>query len=256
LVKGALQSAGKSLYLGVLEVLWPSDCPGCGRPPDYPETALCSECMRLLTAALEENRCPRCGASRSHVLDSRDRCQNCSRDPLRFNRTIAGGDWIPPMSQLIVKFKFNRRRHLAKVISSFISEAAARNPIMAEFIVPVPLHWTTRLKRGFNQAELLASHIGTRHKLPVIGALKRKRRTPSQRNYTRTGRFENVKGAFAPTRVAARLKGRSVALVDDVMTTGATLSECARTLKRSGAGSVTALVAARSILSIRQIYRT
>ena len=246
----------KSLWFGALGVLWPSRCPGCGEPSASAETLLCPECIKELAGSLTEHRCPKCGALRNPVLWTRRRCQLCQRDPLSFNRTIAGGDWTPPMSTLIAGLKFQRQRFLARPIARFMAAAAIREGARPDAVVPVPLHWTARLKRRFDQAELLAAYIAAHLKRPLVAALKRVRRTPSQRNYSRTGRFENVRGAFAPARRARKLMKRSVLLIDDVMTTGATASECARTLKRAGVSEVAVLVGARSQLSIRQLYKT
>jgi len=253
--KAALLKTCKGLWFGGLDVLWPSRCPGCGAAAGA-ETLLCPECINALAGSLTEHRCPKCGSLRNPVLRMRGRCQLCRRDPLAFDRAVAGGDWTPPMSTLICALKFNGRKHVARPIARFMSAAAVREGVGPDAVVPVPLHWTARVKRRFNQAELLAAFVASRLKRPLVKALKRVRRTPSQRNYSRTGRFENVRGAFAPNRRARSLAKRSVLLVDDVMTTGATASECARTLKRAGVREVVVLVAARSQLSIRQLYKT
>ena len=111
----------------------------------------------------------------------------------------------------------------------------------------MPLHWRKRWQRGFNQAELLAREIGRRTHTPVRNALRRVRDTASQAGLTSAKRRENVSGAFQARAGKTRkaLDGRSVLLIDDVMTTGATAASCARALKRGGARQVTLLTLAR-----------
>ena len=119
-----------------------------------------------------------------------------------------------------------------------------------DLIVPVPLHWRRRLSRGFNQSELLARAVARRYGLRPDNALRRKRSTSVQAGLSHAGRRLNVAGAFVARRTAD-LEGRRVLLVDDVMTTGATLGSCAAALKRAGARYVAVLTLARVDRRIR-----
>ncbi|MES1255054.1 MAG: phosphoribosyltransferase family protein [Acidobacteriota bacterium] len=113
----------------------------------------------------------------------------------------------------------------------------------ADYLVPVPLHPSRRRQRGFNQAEDLARHIG----LPVLGALRRTRATRPQLDLPAAQRHRNVRRAFALTGRGQHAAGRTVVLIDDVSTTGATLQACAHVLKEAGAAEVRALTAARVV---------
>jgi ComF family protein len=113
-----------------------------------------------------------------------------------------------------------------------------------EVIVPVPLHWTRQWGRGYNQAELLARYVGGELGLPCERLLRRRRRTAQQAMLDRAARRGNVRGVFAQAR-GARAAGRHVLLVDDVMTTGATLGEAARVLGDAAVATVSVLTAAR-----------
>jgi len=114
-----------------------------------------------------------------------------------------------------------------------------------DVIVPMPLHWTKLWSRGFNQAELLAREVAQTWNVPVRNLVRRRKATAVQAGLTNSKRRLNVQGAFQ-IRSKARLDGKHVLLVDDVLTTGATASACARVLKRAGAARVTVLALART----------
>jgi ComF family protein len=114
-----------------------------------------------------------------------------------------------------------------------------------DFIVPVPLHWRRRWRRGFNQAELLAREVSRHRRIPILNALRRRKSTVNQAGLTSAGRRRNIAGAFESCR-GIDLKGRRILLIDDVFTTGATASACSRALKKAGAGTVTLLTLARA----------
>jgi len=117
----------------------------------------------------------------------------------------------------------------------------------AELLLPVPLHWTRLFARRYNQAALLAHAIRAAGGPPVAPAwLRRRRRTPSQGHRNAAGRADNVRGAFA-LRPGRSVEGRRLVLVDDVFTTGATVRECARVLRREGAARVDVLTLARVV---------
>jgi ComF family protein len=118
-------------------------------------------------------------------------------------------------------------------------------------LVPVPLHWRKEFERGFNQAELLAKEASKILDIPVSKALKRRRSTTPQQSLEKAERFKNLEFAFEG--LPTKLRGRSVILVDDVCTSGATLAECAREVRRCGATNVVALTVARTMLRIGRI---
>jgi ComF family protein len=136
---------------------------------------------------------------------------------------------------------------LAGTLAGYM-ELALSVDVSFDAVVPVPLHWRKQWDRGFNQSELLARHIARRRGIPVLDALRRKRATAVQAELASAGRKRNVAGAFllrAGAKTQAALAGRTLLLIDDVMTTGATASACASVLKRGGAKSVSLLTLAR-----------
>ncbi len=148
---------------------------------------------------------------------------------------------------LILKFKHGDGLHLAPLFGAWLSRAGSGLLAEADVVVPVPLHRVRLFSRRYNQAAILALDIGRRVNLPVdVMGLIRARRTPSQGTRTRAGRERNVRGAFTVAReCAARLSGKRVLLIDDVLTSGATANACARVLLRSGAAHVDVLTIAR-----------
>lgn len=159
------------------------------------------------------------------------------------DRARAVGDYDGAMRALVHALKYDGRRSLARPLAALMRARGAAVLEGAAAVVPVPLHWRRRVSRGFNQAADLARGLGP----PRLDALRRIRATPTQTGLTAGRRRQNMRGAFAATRVARRLTGAPVVLIDDVRTTGATLEACARVLKAAGVGEVRALTAARVV---------
>jgi ComF family protein len=168
----------------------------------------------------------------------------CRRGHLGFDAAYSHGFYEDTLRQLIHLFKYGRIQTLSKPLGRMLSSALPRDESY-DVVVPMPLHWRKRWQRGFNQSELLAKEISRRTHTPVVNALSRIRYTDAQAGLTNAKRRLNVSGVFRVKRAAA-MAGKHVLLVDDVMTTGATASACARALRRAGAGRVTLLTLARA----------
>jgi ComF family protein len=149
--------------------------------------------------------------------------------------------------RLVLAFKHGDRLHLAPAFGRWMRRAGAELLAEADVLVPVPLHWTRLLARRYNQAAVLAHAIHAANG-PPVGAdwLVRRRRTPSQGKRGAQARERNVKGAFA-VKPGRAVEGRRILLIDDVFTTGATVGECARVLRRAGARHVDVLTLARTV---------
>jgi ComF family protein len=148
------------------------------------------------------------------------------------------------LAEMVLAFKKDRTE-LGHVLLPLVKSAFEGSPVhrRVDLLVPVPLHWTRRLTRGYNQAHVLAKGLRGAN-TGLCRALKRKRRTPYQPTVaTYQARYRNVKGAFSVRRESA-VRGRRICLVDDIKTSGATLNECAKVLKQAGAKEVYALVLA------------
>jgi len=154
------------------------------------------------------------------------------------------GSYEGTLRELVHLFKYSGVRPLAGRFSEMLARALPREQ-QFDVIVPMPLHWFKRWRRGFNQADLLAREIGRKWRVPVRMVVRRRRSTLPQAGLTNAKRRANVQGAFRIVR-GRRLDGLRVLLVDDVLTTGATASACARVLKRAGAAHVALLALART----------
>lgn len=179
----------------------------------------------------------------SFPLDSDDRCIVCREGRANFDATYSFGSYEGTLRQLIHLFKYGKLETLADPLGAMIVRAL---PLEARFdmVLAMPMHWRKKWSRGFNQAELLAQRVAARYGLKVAAHLQRSRYTKPQASLSESERQLNLKNSFCVRR-PARVQGKRVLLIDDVMTTGATLREAAGALKAAGVRSVTALTLAR-----------
>jgi ComF family protein len=176
-------------------------------------------------------------------LDERGVCAACRSGLRGFDHAASFGMYEGSLRSLIHLFKYAGMKPLARPLAVYLEHAIAVDEAF-DAVVPVPLYWRKQWSRGFNQAELLARHVAKRRGIPLWNALRRKRATETQAGLANAGRRRNVAGAFV-LRNNAKLAGKKILLVDDVMTTGATASACAAALKRGGAKSISLLTLAR-----------
>lgn len=228
----------------ILDLFYPPGCLACGRSVECADIVLCASCLKVLTR-LPEKGCARCG---SPLVNGQNSCSTCVRQSpaLELVRSVAW--FIGPVPALIHRFKYQGLHRLsaffAELMDSFSAGCEVVEP--AEVLVPVPLHRWRKLRRGYNQSEKLSEALAELSgKELVSDALIRVRRTRSQTRLTLEERKLNVAGAFK-VKNPRRIHGRIVLLVDDVMTTGATLDACALTLKKAGAKKVLAYTFARA----------
>lgn len=208
---------------------------------------LCLGCGSRLAQLMSSACCPRCGRASGPYAADESGCGWCRGKAVPFAGIARIGQYESPLNDLIQSIKYQRESHLAKLIGRLLSRQVFVAPWFGrlDFIIPVPLFWRRTWWRGFNQAKLIARELSRHTGLPLdTRVLARIRHTPQQVGMSMRRRLENVRGAFAVPRAADRLRERRVLLIDDVMTSGATLSECTRTLMRAGADEVFVAVAA------------
>jgi ComF family protein len=236
-------AACKGIRQGVCQLFWPAVCVNCGVLISHDDKSLCQKCWQEILQCADPDYCPRCGASVSRYILHNGRCPQCQQLEFHLDGLARAGMYGEALRKMIVAFKRDRTElgtHLSMLAGSALQSAGFYDEI--EMFVPVPLHWRRRLSRGYNQAELLAKKL--RHPVAKISHdLARIRHTEMQPAIDFAKRKANVRGAFAVRR-GHRYDGKTICLVDDVKTTGATLNECAKVLKEVGAKKVYALVLA------------
>jgi len=246
----ALTNIGRGLRqlsaLALNSVL-PPRCLACGSTVERPG-ALCSPCWHGIDF-LAPPLCACCGLPFAFDVGPAALCGACARDQPAYDRVRAVMRYDEHSRGLVLGFKYTDRTEGAPAYGAWLARAGQELLAEAELIVPVPLHWRRLFSRRYNQSALLAQALSRQARVPVaLDALRRDRHTVSQARLSAAARERNVAGAFAvPVAKEALVRGRRVLLVDDVLTTGSTVSACARTLRRAGAAAVDVLVLARAI---------
>ena len=192
--------------------------------------------------------CQKCSKPFEGSITNTFACANCAHRTIYFDAAVAAYRGRGIVRQIIHEFKYGRQIYLRHLVGRWLNSALDDERLRQshfDVIVPVPLHPTRRRERGFNQASLLAELLSAQTSIPAKPLLERTRYTTTQTALDRSERMENLHNAFR-LRKNADVRGLRVLLVDDVLTTGSTLNECARILKRAGAFSVHAATAARA----------
>jgi ComF family protein len=233
-------------YAGaVLDVLLPPRCLSCGTEVSAAGT-LCAECWRGITF-LGAPCCACCGLPFEFALGPGTLCGACAQAHPPFARARAVMRYDEASRPLVLAFKHGDRLHLAPALGAWMQRAGAELLAAADFLMPVPLHWTRLFARRYNQSAVLAHAIHAAGGPPVAPDwLIRRRRTPSQGKRNALARARNVRSAFA-LRPDRDVRDRHLVLIDDVFATGATVGECARVLRRAGARQVDVLTLARTV---------
>ncbi|WP_153116164.1 ComF family protein [Rhodocyclus tenuis] len=234
--EGSPKGTARRLLRELSDLLLAQDCLLCGAGSG--NSLLCHACAADLPQ-LSEQCCPQCALPTPFG----ERCGRCIAQPPHFDATLALHPYAFPVDVLIQSFKYGHRLAPGAYFGAALAQKAAA--IEADLVVPLPLHAARLRERGFNQALELARTLASARGWPLdTRVCTRQHPTSTQANLPWRERAANVRNAFHCTRDLAGLR---IVLVDDVMTTGASLSECARTLKLHGAAQVSALVVARAL---------
>ncbi len=231
----------------ILNLLFPPQCLNCdSRVPTH--GTLCLPCWQQIQF-ISDPMCHCCGLPFDYDIGKDTLCGDCLQERPAYAHARAAFRYDEHSSKLITRFKYSDHTQLAKVYSSWLAKAGSELLEKTDIIIPVPLHYFRFVQRRYNQSALLAHALsgktGIKH---LHNALNRTRRTVSQTGLSRAQREKNVRGAFSVNkRYAREIKGKYILLVDDVMTTGATLEQCAKTLLKSGAMQVNVLTLARTL---------
>lgn len=238
-----------SSQISAINLLFPPHCPLCDgelATTDSVGPSLCDECRRALRSD-NRARCERCASPLPPLWGIVDECPRCRGRQYRFDRALALGAYRDDWREAVLKMKRRVHEPLVRSVGRLLGEAVDERWPRASFrwVVPVPMHWGRRFSRGMHTAAILAEYVAQTIGVPVNSRLLcNRRKTRKQGTLTPSDRLRNVRGAF---RVSAGydITDAHLLLVDDIMTTGATVSESARQLKRARAASVTIAVVAR-----------
>ena len=208
----------ESVLIPCLSAVAPFRCPVCGKPPfDGTPGMFCAECLESLPF-IAPPYCPGCGGPMDGILDV---CPKCLHQPPRpWSQAFSLFHMEGNARLAIMMLKYRNRPEFARSLGRLLGTKLKRElPCPVDMIVPVPLHWTRFVQRGFNQADLICQGISAELGVPVVRALRRVRRTRQQARLTRKERILNLTGAFSPTD-STKCEKRAILIVDDVLTTG------------------------------------
>lgn len=235
------------------DLVWPRVCAieDCHQPSDRPDRHLCSRCFGALPFHDAGGACRICGALVMAETHHEFICEDCQRHPPAFEFARSAVLYREPADQLLQDFKFRKATWLCEDLVDLLEGAVRAKLPFADIdvVLPVPLHPHRERERGFNQSALLAESLARRLNRRYDGkSLTRTLDTEHQARLAGDARRNNLKGAFAVPD-PSMIRGRTVLVIDDVMTTGATLSHCARTLLDAGAARVWCATVGRAVLN-------
>lgn len=232
--------------LALLDLLYPPFCTVC-RAPAASGEVLCEAC-RAKAPVINAPFCQVCSTPFSGQIDAPFTCGHCEKRSFHFACAVSHRQSRESVRELVHQFKYSGKMHLLQPLGEWLAETLVDPRLHTppcDRLVPVPLHPVRRRERGFNQAQLLAEDLARRSGLPVDNCLRRTRYTKSQTAFDRETRMENLRGAFQ-MRQNHDVSNLHLLLIDDVLTTGSTVDECARVLLGAGAASVRVATVARA----------
>jgi competence protein ComFC len=234
------------LLTGITSLLYPPVCAIC-RANIRAGQHLCDNCDAKAVRIIAPF-CQTCSEPFEGAITGAFTCANCAHRTIHFDAAVAAYRSRGIVREIVHEFKYGRQIYLRHLVARWLYAALDDERLRErrfDVMVPVPLHATRQRERGFNQASLLAELLSAQISVPSKALLERVRYTTTQTALDRAERMENLHNAFR-LRKNANVRDLCVLLIDDVLTTGSTLSECARVLKRAGAISVYSATAARA----------
>jgi ComF family protein len=234
----------------LVDLLYPPQCAWCEADihSATDSIALCADCRTKLAPPIEQ-QCQRCSAALAYVPEHGEDCIYCRATQFRFQRVVAMGNYRRDLRKAIWDTKHQQGEIMSQSLAQLLFDRRADvlRGLNAEIVVPIPMHWRRRLRRGTNGPELMAAAIARQLSLPLTtNVLRRSKLTRRQSESTPRERMINQRNSFRVRR-AKKIEGRRILLVDDVLTTGATCNAASKTLLAAGAASVVVAVIARAV---------
>lgn len=231
------------MRVSLLNLFFPPQCLVCETLVPAHGT-LCTGCWNGVPF-ISQPMCACCGSPLEFAVDDTTLCGECLRQHPPFSRARSAFVYNDASRTLVLKLKYQDEMYLAPIFAGWMASAGAELVRASDAIVPVPLHYWRMMSRRYNQSLLLARGLSKHTGLPLLAdTLRRTRHTRQQKGLTRAQREKNVQGAFSVLGAEA-IKGKTILLVDDVITTGATLDACTQALLKAGAAQVNVLTLAR-----------
>ena len=230
----------ENLSSGV-ELTCPFPCLSCGVELGDGKNLFCGKCLSEFSV-IAPPRCPGCGGTLDGVLEYCSKCMEFEKRP--WNGAFALFNLRGAGQKLVYAFKFHGRPELARPFADLASELIKNENLDIDMIVSVPLHWSRCFTRGYNQAALFCEELARLTKIKYKPVLRRVKRTRQQARLDRDQRHKNLSGAFV-LKNGIDLRGKTILLVDDVMTTGATLTAATKAFENSGTKAIYTLVIGR-----------
>lgn len=227
----------------VLDFVFPPRCFGCDQ--DIDKGFICDKCFTQVTTSVLPT-CPVCGLPKGDDDECIHQKFIAGVRPHTLARIRALGKYQPPFKGLVHHFKYQQKEKIGQILGLALANLVNSDPILsrARYIIPIPLHPARLRERGYNQSLILAEEAALSSGITLLDCLKRTKNTKSQTKFDYEERMKNIRNAYQVKQdMNVSLKGARVILVDDVITTGATLAEAAKVLKENGATEVYAVVA-------------
>lgn len=243
----ALPRSARTFLRGCANILFPPVCLACNELVEQ-QGALCSECWNQMEFCAGP-ACDICGYPFEYQMEHHTICGACIQQPPPYGRARAVFRYNSISRQLVTSLKYHDKTHIVPYIADWMVRAGEDILADADYIIPVPLHRRRLWMRRYNQSALLSQHITRKTSVPTLyNALVRTRYTPPQAGLNYKQRIKNVTGAFQViAKYRFRIKGKRIILIDDVLTTGATVKACARALLKVGAQRVDVLTLGQTV---------
>lgn len=231
----------------LLDLIFPRGCAVCDAVLEPGQDHWCNKCGPDVLAATAGEYCPRCGLPVGPYMANANGCNACRDKRWALEGVARVGPYRSVIGRLVRRFKFDRQQRLDAILGEMLSAAIGRWEWVDELdaIVPVPITWRSRLHYSGSPVALLAAQAGQRLGVPVVPALRLGRKKRRQTGLPLAERAANVRGIFTPARID-KVEGKTLCIIDDVSTSGSTLHEAARAMKRAGAAAVYGAVVART----------